>query len=141
MPQPEPPDLDALLRLAAAVPLPVRRLEAENAHFRREAAEIISLSGAVCHPPGTDDTGCGCQQLSAAEAVAVMRDRLAARVGELESALAPFAHQADCLVPPDGDPPIDDAEGFRFRGSYTAITAGDCRRAAGLLREGKTDAR
>lgn len=57
----------------------------------------------------------------------------------LRAALRPFAYQALCLVPPDGEPAVDDAEHFRLRGSYAAISAGDCRRAAKALGEGNGD--
>lgn len=55
---------------------------------------------------------------------------------KLRQALRPFAYQSACLVPPDGEPAVDDAEHFRFRNSLAAISAGHCRAAAKALGEG-----
>jgi hypothetical protein len=56
----------------------------------------------------------------------------------LRDALEPFARQADIIDgndKADGNGPEDDAIGFRFRGSYTAICLGDCRRAKAAAEE------
>ncbi len=49
----------------------------------------------------------------------------------LRSALNPFADQAD-IIDQSGDHAAD-VQWFRFRGSVTAITVGDCRKAAAIL--------
>ncbi len=61
-------------------------------------------------------------------------------VHNAKDVVRPFAYQSKCLESPkttDGDAaddvPIANVEHFRFRGSYAAITAGDCRRAAKFL--------
>ena len=59
--------------------------------------------------------------------------RLRALLTKAVNALDPFAHQADIIDFADKDAEPD--EWFRFRGSITAVTLGDCRRAKEALEE------
>lgn len=63
------------------------------------------------------------------------------RIVELEAVLKPFAQQAE-IIDSQRDDPEDDfrwesSQWFRFGGSITAITLGDCRRAAAVLAAGR----
>ena len=69
-----------------------------------------------------ETSGIGWRSLLLAAKLEIMR---------LRSALKPFADQAD-IIDQSCDTAID-VQWFRFRGSITAITVGDCRKAAAIL--------
>ncbi len=107
-----------------------RRGDGVTGAWRCTCEWAVSRHGDECPEHGTP----GVPIPDPLDDVTAERDRLAARVRELEAALRPFAYQARCLAgPPPDEPPVDAAEHFRFRSSYAAISAGDCRRAAEVL--------
>ncbi len=72
------------------------------------------------------------------DALAVTAERQAEQIRRLRESLRPFEYQARIIDEndvADGFGPEDDCKLFQYRGSYTAISLGDCRKALAILKE------
>jgi len=91
-------------------------VEAELAYHRKQADEIVHMSGCVRCATDAECDGCGCRQLSAGECAALVvidRDALRVKYARLREALKPFAAIATGAEK-DGHTHWTDGEGLCF---------------------------